>query len=543
MEVSLTEKELEFLEHYFDPTSLTENLIPENFNAPQTWDEECECVYLYPYQMAMQNYSYMYAIDPRLNKKENFRKKKGAGDCYHIGSRDTGKSFFLKIDCLLTIIHKIREACIASFDFKHLKNVTDPIASFVEAHPFFEIFRLKDSRKKTVARSPFVVTTEHGSLIKAANEKVDSPDPGQAFHSLHYETLYYEEASYMSDEGTKKRVDSGSSIGHIERLSGIPDLRIGSPLTKLLQNPKKKNWIWRLPQYCKESWDNHTRALKVAEYEGENSAAYRLNVEAEIIEGAYGFWDIKRLKNKCFRQDRKIKFFEVSKDNFHKFKNMLMVDRLPGSEQVYICSDIGSSASPSEVIILFFDGEKYKYHYNISLFKLTQKEQAEVFYWLYYKLGSAFIALDSTNLDGGGIIDILFDMGIPADHLLKVRFNENIEVDFEKDDNGNVEFDKAGRPVMKKVRTIDWAMQQLELLFYEGLIEVPIDEKFFKEFNGYIVKQTGMKKVYGSTTTDHLHQSFQCFGICRYFNSENPLKNMKQKKRCYGVFSKNRGKE
>lgn len=531
----LTEKEIEFLEHFYDTTSLTENLIPENFNAPQTWTETERCIYIRPYQIAMLNYSYMYADDPDLDKKENFRRKKGAGDSYQIGSRDTGKSLILKIDVLLSIIHRILEGCVASFDAKHLRNVTQPVASYTESHSFLQMFHLKDSRKKTVSRDPLTIQTEHGSLIKAVNEKVHGNDPGTGFHALHFETLWYEESSYMSQEGTQKRIDSGSSFGHIERLSGIPDLRIGSPLTRILNDEKKKKWIWRLPQYVKESWDEKTKQEKIEQYGGEHSTGYKLNIEAEIIEGAYGFWDIKRIKSKCLRLDRRIKFFEVHKDHFHKFEHRIIIDKLPGSIQTYICADIGGSASPTEIIIIFYDGEKYKYHYNISLFKLTQKEQAQIFYWLYKKLGGAFISCDSTH-DNGVTIDYLYDMGVPQEHLLKVFFNKNIDVDFERDENGNVQYNKNGNPIMRSVNTLDWSMHELEHLIYEGLLEVPIDEKFFKEFNGYIVKQVGTRKIYGSTTTDHLHQAFQVWSICRFFNEFNPMKILKKQKRCWGVF-------
>ena len=532
----LTNKEIEFLEFYSDPTSLTENLIPVNAKAPQTWNESCQCIYIRPYQFGMEDYSDLYANDPELTKRENFKIKKNAGDLYAIGSRDTGKSFLaLNVNCLLKIIRGITEGCLASFDAKHLKKVANFIASYVERHSFFKIFHLKDSRAKTVKRDLLNVATEHGCLMTSVNEKVNGDDPGTGFHQLHYEWFGYEEASYMSEEGTEKRVDSGSSLGYIERLTGIPDLRIGSPLTRIFSDLKKKNWIWRLPQYVKESWDGEIKQNKIDEYEGEGSIGYRLNVEAEIIEGAENFWDIKRIKKQCLRQDRRIKFFEVHKDQFYSFQQRLVINRLPGTEQVYICSDIGASASPSEVIIIFYDGTKYKYHYQISLFKLIQKEQAIIFKWLYDKLGGAFISIDSTH-DNGATIDYLYDMGIPQDHLLKVFFNKNIEIDFEKDENDHIQYTKNGDPIMRKVNTLDWSMSELENLLYEGLIEVPIDEKFFKEFNGYKIKYVGTRKIHGSSTTNHLHQSFQVFAICRFFNEFNLMKNLNQEKRCWGVF-------
>ena len=46
----------------------------------------------------MQNFSYLVANDPELQPGDLALKKKGAGDCFSIGSRNTGKSFYLKID-------------------------------------------------------------------------------------------------------------------------------------------------------------------------------------------------------------------------------------------------------------------------------------------------------------------------------------------------------------------------------------------------------------------------------------------------------------
>jgi hypothetical protein len=74
MEAPLTESEIEMMEHFHDPVSMTENLIPVNENAPHTWNAECDCIYEYPYQLMMQNFSYLIAPDLTL-KPEIIRKK------------------------------------------------------------------------------------------------------------------------------------------------------------------------------------------------------------------------------------------------------------------------------------------------------------------------------------------------------------------------------------------------------------------------------------------------------------------------------------
>lgn len=535
LQTTMTEKELEFMEHYYDPTSLTENLFPKNFNAPQAWSRKEKCLILRLYQLVMQNFSYMYANDPLLSDKENFSFKKGAGDLYSIGARNLGKSFILIIDNVLTVLHAVQESCVASFDSDHLKKVTEPIASFIENHKFLKIFHLKQSKKDSVNRAPFKVVTENGAVMYGINEQVEGANPGVAFHGKHFFYRSYEEFSYSSDEGNKKSIDAENSIGHIERPSGIPDLCIGSPLGKIINNRELKPWIWKAPQYIREDWDEKIEKEKADEYGGKSSAGYCLNVLAETVEGAYGFWDMARLKEMSVKSKGIVKSFEISKDTFDNFEERLIIERMSGAQTVFISSDIGLGAAPTEINIVFFDGKKYKYIYNITIFRLIQDEQADIFEYLYKKLGGAFIAIDATG-DGGVIIDELIKRGIDPKHLLKVKFNENIEVGFAKDDEDDLMFDKDGNPIMILANTMEWSMKELEKIFYSGDFETPPDPKLLTEFTNIIAKQSKLKTIYGSKSADHLHQSFQVFSISKFFNEFNNINETKSS-RSFGVTS------
>lgn len=538
MDAPLTQEEIEFMELFHDPVALFENLIPVNENAPHVWSDEEQCLVLYLYQIMMLNFCYLIEDDPELSNQKNFNKKKGAGDCFSIGSRNTGKSMTLKADGFFSWIHKFREACLASFDQKHLTKVTEPLASYLESHPIAQIFHLKHGASKGVSRKVpgLRAISEHGCLIEACNEKTDGNKPGEDFHSKHYEILWYEEADKMSKEGTEKRIDSGSSLGYIYRPSGIPDLRLGSPLTNLLKDKKNKRYIWRLPQYVRPDWSDEMREKRIQEYNGASSSAYKLNVEAEIMEGAEGFWDMARLKENCYSPSRRIKYFEVNKENYNRFKQNLIIERLPGAEQNFICTDLGYGGTASEVIILFYTNKKYKYIYNIPLFKLIPEEQIEVLYWIYEVLGGAFFGIDNTT-DHGVVADGLVKKGVPSDQIVRVDFNSNIEVDFETDPKtGYILKDRNGQPIMKNAYTQHFAMQEMENLFYNGLMDIPQDEKFFEEFNGINVKMIGNRPKFGSSTHDDLHQSFQTFAICRYFNEFNKTKNQNlNQKRCWCV--------
>jgi hypothetical protein len=890
------------------------------------------CLTLRPYQFAMQNYSYMIAENPALSQIDNLTLKKISGDLYSIGARNLGKSLWLWIDTVLTIIHKVKEACVASFDDQHLKKVTNTISLFVESHKFLQIFHLskETSRSKTVKRSPFEVVTEHGSVVKGINEKVEGDNPGTAFHGLHFDYLNYEEFcvdgktqirwvdekgnihsdrivrfidsgdwknalvysynfkeqkielkkvsnifqknvknygvwdlkfetfgntkyrrlitsqhqkiwtdsgykevediskddtfytfdyykltdiqkqitigtllgdacvsqkvkgkclpsmhfvhsisqedyiqykkkcflnlfqsfhrqknktgfnyqetnwggktlhgttdtcvdlyefldfkkngndkktlditllekymseislafwvmddgillgnkgktentkyirintqgfnyqshlflkeilkkkfnldvqireenrfnkkyftlqfdnkntlllidkikkyvhptlyykiytkielcsflynnikpnfidlsqdvkdllqpikllskefiirrtwkmhdievednhnffaggtlisnSYASDQGAKKRVDSGNSLGYIERLSGIPDLCIGSPMGKILKDARKQHWIWKLPQFVREDYSEEIHQKLAEEHGGEKSTSFRLNVEAITLEGAYGFWDMARLKEASLKKTRRIKCFEIDKETFADFSSRIHIDRLAGSEQCFIIADMGFGSAPTEIIILFFNGKKYIYSYNITLYRLVREEQAEIFYWLYKQLNGGFIGIDATS-DDGETLEYVHKLGVPRSHLLKVKLNENIETGFQRDESGEILFDRNGNPLMQLENSRQFAFQELEKLMYNELMEIPYDEKFLNQFTSTIAKQTkGMKTIYeNKSSADHLHSAFEIFAIVRFLKEFETIKGQKQSKRAYCSFTKKR---
>ena len=907
----LSEEEIQFCECFYNPVCLIETLIPENYKAPQTWAEkDCSLIKLRPYQFAMVDYSYMYADDDKLSKRENFQNKVGAGTVFNVMARNLGKSFFLVIDAFLTLIHgEADESCVASFDFAHLKKICTPIASFANHHPIFELYRRKGKDCVRFISGGMEVDTILGSVLYGKNENVGSPDPGTAFHSLHVKKLMYDEVSYMSDNGRKKMIDAASSDGVIERFCGIPDLKMGSPLGKMLRDESKRNWICSGPQYLREDWDEKAKARAIEEYDGEtcfddkteiltdsgwkkwyqislndkvlslnpktriadyypidniyvydydgelnyfdneyinfavtdnhrmlistlkkpnlglvdmktildnkpirkqspkgifencincgkklskikkqkkfcsrecqnkyltwnfypvnkffvplwfkwlkkenkndilfiqkinerqykfnlndwleflgwfisegwtsynprykknkekylsseifisqckseqyineisnvlkrlgvnvnynkkagrfcfnssliakqldeqcgkgarnkrvpsfiknlskeqinifldafnkgdgdgnrteyytssfelandlqeliykvgnesnilknsaliytiterppsqhyiykeqiekkyykgkvwcvhvepfqtifvrrfnkciwtgNSPNYKLNILGEAIEGANSMFDMARIKENSYTTKRRVKQFEIGKETFDRFDKILVVDKQP-AEMSIIASDIGTTGSPSEVCIFFGDTNLMKWRYNISLFMLTTQEQAKIFKWLYDRLDNCVISLDCTAGEGRSIADELVILGVPQDRIVRVMFNSKMVVGFEMNDDQTIKYDEKGNPIHKLERTIDFAVIQLEKILYHGLCEVPHSEKFLREFANYFSVMTGTSKRYGTTSTDHLLQSFQCFAIARFQNEfANLIKPSNQK--------------
>ncbi|RLF57209.1 MAG: hypothetical protein DRN27_08210 [Thermoplasmata archaeon] len=520
----ITNDEIEFLENFYDCTAMTECLIPENLNIPQMWPN-CKNVTIRNYQFAMQNYSYTIADDPELSIEEIFKLKKASGDLYSIGSRNTGKSFFLIIDVVLAFINNCKEGCVTSISSEKLVKVTNPICKFIEAHPFLKIFHLKKetTRAQTVKRDPLTLNGEHGAIILNVNEKSGEENPGVQFQGKHYDIRWSEEYSYSTKEGQEQAEDAEMSYGHIERPSGIPDLHVDSPLGKILNDKKLKQWLWKLPQMVREDWNDELEERKAKFYGGKLSPAYKLNVEAETLEGAFNFFDMGRLKDASYYKTGRIKTFEVGKESYEGFENIIHVEKLSGSEQCFITADIGTGSAPSEIIIIFYDGKHYKYTYNITLNRLLQHEQAEIFYWLYEQVGGAFIATDSTH-DSGVIIEMLRKKGIDDEHLLNVKFNENIEVDFDRDKEGNILLDGNNNPIMLQANTEAWSFSELEKIFYDGEYKMPPDAKFEEQISNIFSKRSKVKTLYASRGPNHLVQAFQVFGICRFFNRFNVLK-------------------
>jgi len=520
----LTNEEIEFMECFYSPVALTECLIPLNHKAPQVWSEpDVELIKIRPYQFSMLDYSICYADDDRLNAKQNFQNKIGAGYLVNVAARNIGKSFFAFIDAVITLLHgEGDESMVASFDFAHLKKICTPISTFVNHHPIFDLYRRKGKECVRYIGGGMEIDTLAGHIMYGRNESAQSPDPGTSFHSLHVSKIVYDEASYMSDAGRKKMIDATSSLGCIERISGIPDIRLGSPLGKILRDESKRNWICNLPQYVREDFTEDTYKRLIEEYDGESNPNFLLNVIGMSIEGASSMFDMERIRNNSYNPKKHIKSFEIGKETFYKFQQILHIETQP-AELTIIASDIGTTGSPSEICIFFGDTNLLKWRYNIALNMLTTQEQAQIFYFLYNKLENCVISLDCTAGEGRAIADELVILGVPQDRIIRCLFNSKMIIGFEINDDGTVKYDERGNPLYKLERTIDFAVMQLEKMLYHGLVEVPHSEKFLREFANYFSVNTGTTRRYGTSATDHLLQSFQCMAIARFQNEFSTL--------------------
>jgi hypothetical protein len=147
---------------------------------------------------------------------------------------------------------------------------------------------------------------------------------------------------------------------------------------------------------------------------------------------------------------------------------------------------------------------------------LTVQEQAKVFKWLYDKMDNCILSLDCSEGAGRAIADELIILGVPQERIIRCLFNAKMIIGFEKNNDDTLKYDDRGNPLYKFEQQIDFANMQLEYCLYNGLIEVPHSEKFLREFANYFMVNTGTSRRYGTTSTNHLLQSFQCAVLARF---------------------------
>ena len=516
---NLKQSEVDYICALHDPVCIKETLYPENIKACHTWiEEDYKPFRLRNYQYAWQPYNWLICEDSSLSKEKNFKKKQLAGTCYNIGARDTGKSYdFIQADFPINIfLNPGKESCLISATSGFLKKVAKPIINIFREHPFFQLLHKPKKSGGINAGEDMEIQARHGHTWYGRNEKVSDPDPGSKIHGLHYEFKGYEEYSYATKKGQEKMIDSGTSLGEIERPSGIPNIRVDSPLGDIFHNKENKRFICRLPQFVRADWSEEQKQKRIESYKGETSLAYKLNVIGEVTEGAEGFWDILKIKEACLNKSKRIKNIDIDEKKLRNFEKYLIIDRIP-SEQIFVCADIGAGARPTEIAIIFFNGKKYKPIYNITVNIKSSQSQANIFAAIYKKLGGCFIGIDATT-DYGIAERLKKDYPfIKPEHIYAIDLRKNIPIGFEKNEKTQKPLrDKQGRLVVKQMIAIDFAMQELEDLLYNGKMEILLDNKFFKEFGDFLVLQNGLRRSYDTSSTDDYHQAFQIFAILRH---------------------------
>lgn len=428
------------------------------------------------------------------------------------------------IDILISIIHLEGETVgFTSVDALHIRGILEPVIQVLEQHTFFKMFEAK------VNRSPnYRFSCRNNYVLESVNMNIVGKNPGQAFFQKHFKRLYIEEASLETEEVYKKRIDAISELGCVIRSAGMTNFTKYSPTGRRFFDIKNRARVCNLPQYSNPNWNEKEKQKAIKEHGGENSVSYRIFVKGEVVEEGISVFDMEKVR-KNYIEDKIVKKFEIHKYNFNNFKDVIVVDKPEHIDGVFIAADIGETA-PTEIIILYKSGEEFKYVYNITCYGLTEQEQPQIFEWLIEKLKANVIGLDTTDGTGRSIGRSLIQK-FNSEHFVFCAFNEKIEVDFERDELGNIVFDSEGYPKYKQEFVSEWSVKRLKDLLYEGRLSLPIDYKFDKQINSVIAITRGGRTVYEvASEEDHLFAAFRVFAIMEWQKNSSSLKQLNLKK-------------
>lgn len=520
----ITESEIELMECFYNPNCLAETLFSNYDNLSLM--EEDKLTNIRIGQLSLLSYDCLLDYNEKLSRKENFQLKKGSADIYCLGGRLFGKTLFVeKVDLIITFIVLENEKIgFSSYDAIHIRGVLEDITSVIENHPVIKIFDF------SVNRSPnYRIANRLGNLLESVNMNITGKKPGAQFFQKHFTRLYIEEASFETDEIYNKRRDSVSELGCVFRVSGMTNFTKYSPCGNVFYDLSRRTWVVNLPQYINPMWDDKAKEKAIKEFGGEQSIGFRIFVKGEVVEEGVSVFDMERIR-KNYQETRKLKIFEITKENYSNFRDILILERPNNAEVGYGFADIGESAS-SEIGIIFEINKFYRYLFNITLYNLTEIEQFHIFKYILELLKLNFLALDCTEGTGRAIFRSLESI-YTRKNLIWVGFNEKIAVDFEKDDKNNIIF-KNGKPVYKEEYTSEWSVKRLKDLLYGEKIELPLDYKFDSQFNSIISMMSGARTVYSClNTNNHLFQAFQVFAIAQWYNEFNLIQPVVTKTFC-----------
>jgi len=516
----ITQEELDFMQCWYNPLCLTECLF-HNFDDLGSFDPE-KLGEVRLYQIPFLSYEAIIDIDiDDLTDKEKFKLRKNVGDIYNLGGRLYGKSLItLKIDISLSGLYDDNLwGAFYSIDEKRLRGILDDVKTAFEYHPIFKAWGIHCSFKPEIK----FYGRKNKWKLQGVNMTLKGKSPGEQFYQLHVSKLWGDEVSFETEEVFKKRQDSVSELGAIIRLAGMTNFTTHSPIGRIFNDLANKIKIINYPQYVNPKWDEKTKQERLKEYGGE-TINYRIFVKGEIVPDGISEFDMQRIRQ--FYNEEEIKRFELNKESYHNFRNLIVIDRPKNADRIFICADIGESAG-TDIIILSETKDKYKYLYNIVLYNLTHDEQLEVFKYLIEKLKANIIGVDCGDGTGRAIAREL-ELIYPKENIVKYAGREKIEVDFEKDEKGNIIFQK-GLPVYKQEYMSEWSITRLKQLFYEGRCLFPTDYKFDRQLEKVISIRTDMRTKYECIYEggDHLFSAWRVFAIAQWlkkdFNQTKPI--------------------
>jgi len=529
----IKEDDLKAFQVLSHPISCAEVMF-HDFDALGMWDKnKFGKIRVYQYQML--SYDSLFLEDKKLSKEKNWEIKNNLAESYNLGGRLTGKSMVsIILDWIVVSWNSCyKKGIISSYDKDHLMTIFDVLIHCCENHKMMKILNCHS------LRNPYKITFANGLLLEGINQNITSKNPGGHFFGKHVDRHGMEEASYITKEVSGKMLMAQNENGCINRYSGMTTFTKTSPIGEIFFDLDKKKKIINLPSYVNPTWNDKKEADSIKEFGGKDSPGYQVQIEGKVIEGAESVFDIQRIRQ-TYLVDKKgigipIKAFEVNKDSFHRFKDIVIVEKPINAEFLGIYFDVGEGGAPSEYIIISQTNKIYRYIYRITTFQLSPEEEKDFINYLISLLQPNIIGLDNTSGVGKALVSSLIK-DYP-DNVIPVSFNENIDIDFEKDQNNQYVKNKDGAYVFKQANVVDWSIQCLKNLFYNKKIQMYEDIKFDTQINNVIVGKTKQGKVmYGYKTENHLFQAWQVFAICNWLTEFKNIKPIIKRKPGMGSF-------
>lgn len=525
--LSLQEEQLISLFYY--PKSFTETLFIEG--APDGWIAGEPNIHIRLYQIPFLQHDSVLVDDKRLSKQENFDRKKMAGELLLICGRLIGKTY---IALGINIIAKATyNACVqitgGAYDLAHLKNYWDKVCNIFDSHSFFKKF--KKSMKR--GNPDYNIQLKNGTELVSINTNVKGKEPGKAYWGKHSHYNFHDEYQAEVESSQEPRIDAIAEIGCIDCLCGIPLCTKNSPLGKKLNDPKYcHKHLVKLPQYVNKSFTEEKRIERIKQYGSEASVGYKTNVEAIMIEGAQGAFDMQRVRAN-YTDKKTIKLFEITPDTYDDYERILIIEPLKNASKTYISVDVGDTTN-TEICITFKIGKKYFYTYRITTFRLSlTKQLPNLLKWIFDKVKGTYLSVDGTTM-GKAVWERMVQLIPPVEkdgkminRVIWCSFSEKMLVGYEKDEENKVKLDDKGKPVEKYEYTMVFTVQKLKELFFDQLFVIPEDDYTFDDqFSNYLELISGNRISYDSASECHVVQAFEVLAKAiwdtEYLVEENP---------------------
>ena len=523
----ITTEELAVFETLCNPIECTEVLFSDLADLNSFEIDKYAKVRLYQYPML--SYESLFFENPELGKRENFKIKKGLGDCLNFGGRLTGKTLIgIMVDVFISVFHKTFSwGVISSCDATKIRGITDRIINVFDNHPI-----LKSLNCQSVSHPAYRLNFNNGCLIESVNNNIAGKDPGKNWFQKHADKNWEEEGSFLNDAISGKKLMAQSEYGMVERLTGMSNFKRMSPVGRKFFDLLNENIVINLPSYANETWDEEKEDAAIKEFGGKQSPGYRTQILGEVVDDGNSVFDIERIRL-CYKRTKNdepilVKCFEIDKHNFFRYKEKLVLIRPKNAERVWINIDKGEGNAPTEIAILFEANGIYKYEINVTAFKLTPDQDNQLVDFIISQLQANIVGIDVTSGGGKAMFSYL-SIKYPK-NIYGVSFNEKIAIDFLRDTKNEIIY-KNGEPQYQEEFVVDWSIQRLKHLFYSQKISALFDSKLDTQLDGVIVMKSGQRTVYGNKGANHLFQAFQVFAICQWnleFKTIEPAENLEK---------------